>query len=121
MKPRCVPRGVLVLPCVTNYNCYAQGICSDPIKHARVLKSYELMLDFYGMKLKDKETGLYFGYCRPFHLGARTFTSHSHYPNFRSACYKLFIHLLLTPYQSSVYSTQVKLKGLITGRNASAI
>ena len=37
-----------------------QKICSDPIMHARVLKSYELMLDFYGMKLKDKATGLCF-------------------------------------------------------------
>ena len=25
--------------------------------HERVLKSYELMLDFYGMKLKDRNTG----------------------------------------------------------------
>ena len=35
-----------------------QGICSDPVMHERVLKSYELMLDFYGMKLKDGKTGL---------------------------------------------------------------
>ena len=35
-----------------------QRIRSDPVMHERVLKSYELMLDFYGMKLKDKNTGL---------------------------------------------------------------
>ena len=34
-----------------------QRICSDPVMHERVLKSYELMLDFYGMKLKDRKTG----------------------------------------------------------------
>ncbi|XP_078679888.1 opioid growth factor receptor-like protein 1 [Branchiostoma floridae x Branchiostoma belcheri] len=32
-------------------------IMENPEAHARILKSYELMLDFYGMKLKDKTTG----------------------------------------------------------------
>ena len=35
-----------------------QKICADPEAHRRVLRSYEMMLDFYGMKLKDLQTGL---------------------------------------------------------------
>ncbi|XP_070565597.1 opioid growth factor receptor-like [Ptychodera flava] len=35
----------------------AEGIKSDKQAWARVLKSYEMMLDFYGMKLVDKEKG----------------------------------------------------------------
>jgi len=31
---------------------------ADPAVIARVIKSYELMLDFYGMQLLDQETGL---------------------------------------------------------------
>lgn len=31
---------------------------ADPAVTARVIKSYELMLDFYGMELLDRETGL---------------------------------------------------------------
>lgn len=34
-----------------------QRICEDPVAHKRILTSYQLMLDFYGMKLKDPETG----------------------------------------------------------------
>ncbi|XP_078602475.1 uncharacterized protein LOC144876737 [Branchiostoma floridae x Branchiostoma japonicum] len=32
-------------------------IMENPEAHARILRSYEMMLDFYGMKLKDKMTG----------------------------------------------------------------
>ncbi|KAL5480038.1 hypothetical protein EMCRGX_G023653 [Ephydatia muelleri] len=35
----------------------AKRIGSDPVMRERVLKSYELMLDFYGMKLKYRNTG----------------------------------------------------------------
>jgi len=35
----------------------AKAISSDPTKKARIIKSYELMLDFYGMKLVDQTTG----------------------------------------------------------------
>ena len=31
---------------------------ADPAVIARVITSYELMLDFYGMQLLDRETGL---------------------------------------------------------------
>ena len=34
-----------------------QAICSDPVAHERVIKSYKMMLDFYGMRLKDERTG----------------------------------------------------------------
>lgn len=30
---------------------------ADPAVRARLIKSYELMLDFYGLKLKDPQTG----------------------------------------------------------------
>ena len=35
-----------------------QKICTNPEAHKRVLKSYEMMLDFYGMRLKDPSTGM---------------------------------------------------------------
>jgi len=35
----------------------AKAIAADPIKKARIVRSYELMLDFYGMKLLDQKTG----------------------------------------------------------------
>jgi len=35
----------------------AKAILSDPVKQSRVVRSYELMLDFYGMKLVDQTTG----------------------------------------------------------------
>ena len=35
-----------------------QAIKNDPKAMARVMRSYEMMLDFYGMKLKDPETGV---------------------------------------------------------------
>ncbi|XP_006821062.1 uncharacterized protein LOC102805320 [Saccoglossus kowalevskii] len=35
----------------------AKAICEDKKAHERVLKSYEMMLDFYGMKLVNKDTG----------------------------------------------------------------
>ncbi|KAJ8299427.1 hypothetical protein KUTeg_023487 [Tegillarca granosa] len=35
----------------------AKAIQADPKAKARVLKSYKMMLDFYGMKLEDEETG----------------------------------------------------------------
>ena len=35
-----------------------QKICADPEAHRRVCRSYEMMLDFYGMKLRDPHTGL---------------------------------------------------------------
>lgn len=35
----------------------AEAIKADPKALDRVLRSYELMLDFYGMKLTDKQTG----------------------------------------------------------------
>ena len=34
-----------------------KAICSDKQAHKRVLKSYEMMLDFYGLKLEDSQTG----------------------------------------------------------------
>lgn len=39
-----------------NLYLYLQGIMDDPKAFVRVLKSYELMLDFYGMHL-DPKTG----------------------------------------------------------------
>jgi len=36
----------------------AKAIASDPILRDRVITSYELMLDFYGMKLADREKGI---------------------------------------------------------------
>ena len=36
---------------------HVQSILADPVAHKRILTSYELMLDFYGMKLKDPKTG----------------------------------------------------------------
>jgi len=35
----------------------AKAISSDPTKKARIIKSYELMLNFYGMALVDQTTG----------------------------------------------------------------
>jgi len=35
----------------------AKAIAADPILQDRIIISYELMLDFYGMKLVDKKTG----------------------------------------------------------------
>jgi hypothetical protein len=35
----------------------AQAIRNDPLALARVIKSYQLMLDFYGMKLNNEKTG----------------------------------------------------------------
>ena len=35
----------------------SQKICADTKAHKRILTSYEMMLDFYGMKLKNAETG----------------------------------------------------------------
>ncbi|XP_065902215.1 opioid growth factor receptor-like protein 1 isoform X2 [Dysidea avara] len=35
----------------------AKEICKDKVAHGRVLKSYKMMLDFYGMRLKDDKTG----------------------------------------------------------------
>ncbi|KAL6073107.1 Opioid growth factor receptor [Balamuthia mandrillaris] len=35
----------------------AEAIKEDPKCMERILKSYELMLDFYGMRLKDRQTG----------------------------------------------------------------
>lgn len=35
-----------------------QAMKADPQILARLIKSYQLMLDFYGMKLVDKDTGL---------------------------------------------------------------
>lgn len=35
----------------------AEQIRADPAASARVLKSYEMMLDFYGLRLKDPKTG----------------------------------------------------------------
>ena len=37
--------------------CHFQEICKDKVAHGRILKSYEMMLDFYGMRLKDVKTG----------------------------------------------------------------
>ena len=34
-----------------------RAIRADPVMRARVIKSYEMMLDFYGMELRDRETG----------------------------------------------------------------
>lgn len=39
-----------------NLFLYLQGIMDDPKAFERVLNSYEMMLDFYGMEL-DKKTG----------------------------------------------------------------
>ena len=36
---------------------HVQSILADPVARKRILTSYELMLDFYGMKLKDLKTG----------------------------------------------------------------
>lgn len=36
-----------------------EAIKADPACLERVLKSYELMLDFYGIRLKDRQTGLF--------------------------------------------------------------
>lgn len=35
----------------------AKAIKEDPVLQGRIVTSYELMLDFYGMKLVDKTTG----------------------------------------------------------------
>lgn len=35
----------------------AKAISSDPILQGRIITSYELMLDFYGIKLADRKTG----------------------------------------------------------------
>jgi len=35
----------------------AKTIANDPVLQGRIIKSYELMLDFYGMKLTDRTTG----------------------------------------------------------------
>ena len=35
-----------------------QSICDDKDARERIVKSYEMMLDFYGLKLVDKATGL---------------------------------------------------------------
>ena len=43
--------------CVCKYLFLLQKICADAKAHKRVLTSYEMMLDFYGMKLKNAETG----------------------------------------------------------------
>lgn len=50
----------------TGVNCLAQilypheskAIQSDPTKILRIIRSYELMLDFYGIRLVDRRTGL---------------------------------------------------------------
>ena len=34
-----------------------QAICSDPVAHGRLLKSYKMMLDFYGLEMTDEKTG----------------------------------------------------------------
>jgi len=34
-----------------------RAIRADPVIRARIIRSYEMMLDFYGMVLKDRETG----------------------------------------------------------------
>lgn len=36
----------------------AKAIAADPVLQGRIIKSYELMLDFYGMKLTDRATGI---------------------------------------------------------------
>ena len=45
----------LVLCCVSEFICYinVQAICADSEASSRVLKSYMMMLDFYGMKLNE--------------------------------------------------------------------
>ena len=35
----------------------AKLIAADPVMQLRVLRSYELMLDFYGMRLVNRKTG----------------------------------------------------------------
>ncbi len=35
----------------------AEAIKSDPVAHERVKTSFKLMLDFYGMRLKNEKTG----------------------------------------------------------------
>ena len=37
--------------------CCCQAIRNDPDASARVRRSYELMLDFYGIELEDPKTG----------------------------------------------------------------
>ena len=36
---------------------FVQQICEDPKALERVIKSYEMMLDFYGLKLVDESSG----------------------------------------------------------------
>ena len=36
----------------------ATAIASDPVLQRRLIRSYEMMLDFYGMKLVDQQTGM---------------------------------------------------------------
>ena len=36
------------------------AIRADPEIRSRVIRSYEMMLDFYGMKLVDRDTGTFF-------------------------------------------------------------
>ena len=45
-----------------------QKICADPKAHRRVCRSYEMMLDFYGMKLKEPKTGLWVQCSRRYHM-----------------------------------------------------
>ena len=42
---------------ISFYVSGCQAIKNNPAAKARVLKSYEMMLDFYGIKLKSPETG----------------------------------------------------------------
>ena len=44
-----------------------QKICADPEAHQRVRRSYEMMLDFYGMKLKEPKTGLWVQCSKRYH------------------------------------------------------
>jgi hypothetical protein len=37
-----------------------KAIRADPVIRARVIRSYEMMLDFYGMVLVDRDTGMFF-------------------------------------------------------------
>ena len=39
------------------HHSFIQKILEDAKASRRVLRSYEMMLDFYGMKLKDSKTG----------------------------------------------------------------
>ena len=41
-----------------------QKICANPKAHERLLLSYKMMLNFYGMKLKDDKTGNDCSSCR---------------------------------------------------------